>query len=395
MPGDLLDVVLVLAVLLFAVSGYRQGLVVGVLSFTGFLGGGIVGAELAPAVTGWSVLAGLPRAAVGLAAVFLCATAGQLLAGLLGAALRRRIVWRPARQLDAVGGALVSSLSLLLILWLLALAVASSPYPELASVARRSAVVGAVDAVVPEGGRRLFSSFRDVVDERGYPEVFDTLRPTDVREVEPPDPELAGSPAVQASRASVLKITGVATVCRKRVEGTGFVIAPERVMTNAHVVAGVAEPTVQAGDRRLDAWVVLFDPSTDVAVLAVPGLDRPSLAFATEPAEEGADAVVVGYPQDGPFRPDSARVRARIEARGSDIYGEQPVVREVYALRGRVRPGNSGGPLLALSGQVVGVVFAAAADEPEVGYALTAEEVAQEAERGRTAERRVDAGRCQ
>jgi S1-C subfamily serine protease len=312
-----------------------------------------------------------------------------------GAARPRRIVWRPVRQLDAVGGALVSSLSLLLILWLLALAVASSPYPELASLARRSAVVGAVDAVVPDRGRQLFSSFRGVVDERGYPEVFDTLRPTDVREVDPPDPEVAGSPAVQASRASVVKITGVATDCRKRVEGTGFVYAPERVMTNAHVVAGVDEPTVELGERRLDARVVLFDPVTDVAVLAVQGLELPSLEFAAEPVEDGADAVVVGYPEDGPFRPDSARVRARIEARGSDIYGEQPVVREVYALRGRVRPGNSGGPVLGPSGQVVGVVFAAAADEPEVGYALTAEEVAQEAERGRTAERPVDVGRCQ
>jgi S1-C subfamily serine protease len=394
-PGDLLDVVLVLAVLLFAVSGYRQGFVVGVLSFTGFLGGGVLGAELAPAVTGWSVLSGLPRAAVGLAVVFLCATAGQLLAGLLGGALRRRIVWRPARQLDAVGGALVSSLSLLLIFWLLALAVASSPYPELATLARRSAVVGAVDAVVPDGGRRLFSSFRDVVDERGYPEVFDTLRPTDVRDVDPPDPLLAANPAVQASRASVVKITGVATDCRKRVEGTGFVYAPERVMTNAHVVAGVAEPTVELGDRRLGARVVLFDPVTDVAVLAVQGLDLPSLEFAAEPAEEGEDAVVVGYPEDGPFRPDSARVRSRVDARGSDIYGQQTVVREVYALRGRVRPGNSGGPLLALSGEVVGVVFAAAADQPEVGYALTAEEVSKQAASGRSAERPVDAGRCQ
>ena len=395
MPGDLLDVVLVLAVLLFAVSGYRQGFVVGVLSFTGFLGGGVLGAELAPAVTGWSVLSGLPRAAVGLAVVFLCATAGQLLAGLLGGALRRRIVWRPARQLDAVGGALVSSLSLLLIFWLLALAVASSPYPELATLARRSVVVGAVDAVVPDGGRRLFSSFRDVVDERGYPEVFDTLRPTDVRDVDPPDPLLAASPAVQASRTSVVKITGVATDCRKRVEGTGFVYAPQRVMTNAHVVAGVDEPTVELGGRRLDARVVLFDPVTDVAVLAVQGLDVPSLAFAAEPAEEGADTVVVGYPEDGPFRPDSARVRSRVDARGSDIYGQQEVVREVYALRGRVRPGNSGGPLLALSGEVVGVVFAAAADQPEVGYALTAEEVSEQAASGRSAEGRVDAGRCQ
>jgi len=392
--GDLLDVVLVLAVLLFGLSGYRQGFVVGVLSFAGFLGGGVLGAQLAPTVTSWSVLASLPRAAVALAVLFLTATLGQLLGGVLGGALRRRIVWRPARQVDAVGGALVSSFGLLLIFWLLALAVASSPYPELASLARRSAVVGAVDAVVPDRGRRVFSSFRSVVDGRGFPEVFDALRPTVVRQVEPPDAALAASPVVQSSRDSVVKITGVATDCRRRVEGTGFVFAPERVMTNAHVVAGVDEPIVEAGKRRLEAWVVLFDPKTDVAVLAVPGLDRQALTFAAEPVETGDDAVVVGYPQDGPYRPDSARVRGRIDARGSDIYGDQEVMREVYALRGRVRPGNSGGPLLTLSGEVAGVVFAAAADQPDVGYALTAREVSEEVERGRTAERRVSAGDC-
>jgi S1-C subfamily serine protease len=394
-PGDLVDVVLVLAVVLFAVSGYRQGFVVGVLSFAGFLGGGILGAELAPAVADSSALARLPRPVVGLAVVFVLAVVGQLAAGMLGGALRRRIVWRPARQLDAVGGALVSGLGLLLIFWLLALAVASSPYPELASLARRSAVVGAVDAAVPPAGRRLFSSFRDVVDEHGFPEVFDVLHPTDVQEVDPPDRQLVASPVVQASQDSVVKITGVATDCRRRIEGTGFVFAPERVMTNAHVVAGVDEPTVEVGESRLAAWVVLFDPITDVAVLAVPGLDRPALRFAAEPAGSGDDAVVLGYPEDGPFRPDSARVRGRIEARGSDIYGETEVVREVYALRGRVRPGNSGGPVLTLAGQVAGVVFAAAADDPEVGYALTAQEVSEEAERGRTAERRVSAGRCE
>jgi S1-C subfamily serine protease len=255
-------------------------------------------------------------------------------------------------------------------------------------------VVGAVDAAVPAAGRRVFDSFRDVVDERGFPEVFDALRPTEVREVDPPDPELAGSAVVQSSRDSVLKITGVAPDCRRRVEGTGFVFAPERIMTNAHVIAGVDRPTVEVGRSRLDAFVVLFDPVTDVAVLAVPGLDRPALRFAAEPSGVGDDAIVLGYPEDGPFRPDSARVRGRIDARGSDIYGDEEVVREVYALRGRVRPGNSGGPVLTLAGEVAGVVFAAAADEPEVGYALTAQEVSDEVGQGRTAERRVDAGRC-
>lgn len=393
MQADVLDVVLVLAALLFAVSGYRQGFVVGVLSFVGFLGGGVLGARAAPAVAEWGALSELSAPVVGLGVVLLAATLGQMIATFVGAALRDRLTWQPARSVDAFGGAVVSVVSLLLVAWLVGTALASSPYPQLAAQVRSSAVLQAVDEAVPAPVERFFGAFRRLIDDRGFPQVFAGLAPTQVADVEPPDPALAQSAAVQAVQPSVLKITGVAESCRRRIEGTGFVYAPQRVMTNAHVVAGVTEPRVEVDDRQLPARVVLFDPARDVAVLAVPELERPPLEFTGE-ALQGGSAIVVGYPQNGPFRADSARVRGIQRARGPDIYQQETVVREIYALRGLVRPGNSGGPLIDESGRVYGVIFAAAADDPQTGYALTAAEVASPAQAGAAASDRVDTRTC-
>ncbi len=394
MPGDLLDVVLVVAALAFAVSGYRQGFVVGVLSFVGFLGGGVLGAQVAPSVAESQFFSQFPRAVVGLGVVFLLASVGQVLATLVGGAVRKRLdlAARPAARRRRRSGrqrrrrCCSSS-------WLVARAVATSPYPTLSSQVRRSLVIGAVDGLVPDAGRTAFTSLRELVDERGFPEVFDGLRPTDVVDVPAPDTALQRSPVVAQAQPSVLKVTGVAEDCRKGVEGTGFVYAPGRVMTNAHVVAGVDEPVVEVGDEELDATVVLYDPDTDIAVLAVPGLERAALAFRAEPAEAQEDAVVVGYPQDGPYTATAARVRGALTAPGPNIYGDQ-VRREIYALRAAVRPGNSGGPLLDTGGAVIGVVFAAAADDPQVGYALTVAEVSDEAEQGISATERVDTQGC-
>jgi len=391
--GDLLDLVLLVVAALFALSGYRQGFVVGALSFVGFLGGGLIGARLAPAVAGLGPLSGFNETVVGLGVVFVCAGTGQLLAGLLGARLRAGLTWRPARLVDAAAGAVVSVVSLLLVTWLIGSALASAPYPALASQVRRSAVIGAVDGLVPDATRGAVGGFRDFIDARGFPDVFAGLDPTRTKEVAAPDQALEKSRAVRLVRPDVLKITGVAPSCRRRIEGSGFVYARERVMTNAHVVAGVREPVVQVGDAELPARVVLFDPGRDIAVLYVPGLTNTPLRFAGQ-AEDGDSAVVVGYPKDGPFRADAARVRQTQRARGPDIYDDGTVVREIYALRGRVQPGNSGGPLIDTRGRVLGVIFAAAADRTDTGYALTTKEVDSDAQQGRSATERVSSGPC-
>ena len=393
MHGDLLDLVLLGAVVLFAVSGYRQGFVVGVLSFVGFLGGGVLGAWVAPALLRTGPLSHLSRTPVAIGLVFLTASVGQVLASVLGGWVRKHLVWKPIRVVDAFAGALVSVVSLLLVAWLVGTAVASSPFTGLASQVRRSQVLEVVDEVVPGGAKGFFDSFRHLIDDRGFPEVFGDLVPTQVRPVDPPDPTLARSKVVTALHDRIYKITGVARSCSRRIEGSGFLYAPHRVMTNAHVVAGVRSPKVHVGDRELDATVVLYDPDRDIAVLAVPGLDARPLAFDGR-ARTGQSAIVIGYPQDGPYRADSARVRGVQEAKGPNIYENRTVVREIYALRARVRPGNSGGPLVSPQGLVYGVVFAAAADDSQTGYALTAKEVSSDAARGRTATTAVSTRSC-
>ena len=393
MHGDLLDVLLLAAAVLFAISGYRQGFVVGVLSFVGFLGGGVLGATIAPSLLRTASLSDTTRTPVAVGIVFLCASLGQVVASIAGGWLRKHLVWRPIRVVDAVAGSAVSVVSLLLVAWLVGTAVASSPFTGLAAQVRRSQVLAVVDDVVPGGAKGLFDSFRSLVDDRAFPEVFGDLVPTRVRPVDPPDPALARSSVVNAVRDRVFKITGVARSCSRRIEGTGFLYARHRVMTNAHVVAGVRSPKVHVGDRELDATVVLFDANRDVAVLAVPDLEAKPLAF-DGVARTGQSAVVIGYPQDGPYRADAARIRGRQQAKGPNIYEDRTVIREIYALRARVRPGNSGGPLVSPSGTVYGVVFAAAADDPQTGYALTANEVASDAAAGRTADQPVSTHGC-
>lgn len=393
MHGDLLDVLLLVASLLFAVSGFRQGFVVGALSFAGFLGGGVLGARIAPSLAAHRPFLGLDETFVGLGSVFVLACLGQVLATLVGSRLRAALTWRPARLLDAAAGALVSVVSLLLVAWLIGTAVASSPYPALASQVRRSVVIGTVDVALPDAARRWFAGFRRLIDARGFPDVFGGLDPTRSSQVAPPDPALAASPTVQAAQGAVVKVTGVAPACSRRIEGSAFVYAPEHVMTNAHVVAGVKDPVVDVGGRELSARVVVYDPERDLAVLYVRSLRASPLAFGG-PAAAGDGAIVVGYPEDGPLRADAARIRETQSARGPDIYGTRTVVREIYALRGLVQPGNSGGPLLDPQGRVLGVVFAAAADRTDTGYALTAAEVAGDATQGATATTTVSTQTC-
>ena len=392
MHGDLLDLVLLIACVFFGYSGYRQGLLVGALSFVGILGGGYLGTRLAPGISR-GLGDRLSAPVVGVMVVFLAASLGQLAATSIGGAIRQRLTFRPLRGADDVGGAALSVISVLLVAWLLATAVAHSTLTGLARQARRSVLIAAVDRTIPDQVRNGLAAFRRLVDTTGFPAVVGPLASEPAAPVQAPDPAVLDSAAVRTARESTVKITGDARSCDRRLEGSGFVYAPHRVMTNAHVVAGVRSPHVQAGGQQLDAVVVVYDPDRDVAVLDVPGLAARALPF-TGPASAGDSAVVAGYPQDGPFSAVAARIRQRQEIRGPNIYDSGTVIREVYALRAQVLPGNSGGPLLAPSGGVDGVVFAASTETADTGYALTAGEVASDAAAGRTASGPVSTGRC-
>ena len=213
--------------------------------------------------------------------------------------------------------------------------------------------------------------------------------------IAPPDDGIAQSKGVRDAASSIIKITGVATSCNRGQEGSGWVVARERVVTNAHVVAGMERATVRihGTGRSYTGQVVVFDARRDLAVLAVPGLPADPLPQGPDLAR-GDSGVVAGFPLDGPYQLDAARVREVINARGSDIYGSAGTSREVYSLYAKVRPGNSGGPLLSTDGRVVGVIFAKSLDDANTGYALTMDEAKPVLNAATSAATPVDTGPC-
>ncbi|MCT7352594.1 MarP family serine protease [Streptomyces sp. 15-116A] len=396
---NVLDILLLVAAVWFAVVGYRQGFVVGILSVIGFLGGGLAAVYVLPVI--WDAVTddaevGTTAAVVAVVVVIVCASIGQALTTHLGNKLRRYISWSPARALDATGGALVNVVAMLLVAWLIGSALAGTTLTALGKEVRSSKVLLGVSRVLPDRADTWFADFSSILAQNGFPQVFSPFASEPINDVRPPDPALANSPVATRAQRSIVKVMGTAEGCGKVLEGTGFVFAERRVMTNAHVVGGIDEPTVQIGGegRKYDATVVLYDWERDIAVLDVPDMKAPALRFTTEDASSGDSAIVAGFPENGAYDVRAARVRGRITASGADIYHRGTVRRDVYSLYATVREGNSGGPLLSTDGKVYGVIFAKSRDDAETGYALTVDEIREDIAKGRTANREVDSDSC-
>ncbi|OII61701.1 serine protease [Streptomyces sp. CC77] len=399
MTVNVLDILLLVAAVWFAIVGYRQGFVVGILSVVGFLGGGLVAVYLLPLA--WGPLTGdaevsTTAAIIAVAVVLIAASVGQTLTTHLGNKLRGHITWSPARALDATGGALVNVMAMLLVAWLIGSALAWTSVPTVAKEVRSSKVLLGVEQVMPAQASTLFTDFTTVLARNGFPQVFSPFANEPIAEVQPPDPALVDSPVAARAQRSIVKVVGTARSCGKVLEGTGFVFGERRVMTNAHVVGGVDEPTVQIGGegRLYDATVVLYDWARDIAVLDVPDLRAPALEFTETDARSGDGAIVAGFPENGAYDVRSARVRGRINADGPDIYHRGEVRRDVYSLYTTVRQGNSGGPLLTEDGKVYGVIFARSLDDPNTGYALTVDEIREDIALGLSAGQQVDSQGC-
>lgn len=393
---NVLDLVIVLAAVAYGIGGFRNGAVVGVFSMLGFFGGAVVGAQLAGPL-GSHLAEGTARVPIAIVCVLMFSMFGQLLGVWIAGHVKSRLITQRSQPVDAGVGSALGIASVLLVAWMVAVPLASSPYPSLSSAATHSSIVRAVNGVMPQDVRHLYGSLRSFLNQSGFPPVFGDLPATPDVSVAAPDPRLRPDVAarIRATHASIFKIYGEAPSCGRGIEGSGFVYAPHRILTNAHVVAGTSQVGVQvSANRILPATVVVYDSRRDVAVLAVPGLDAPALRFAADPAGRGDPAVVVGYPEDGPFTVRTARVRTRITVSGNDIYGQRSVRRDVYAVRAIVRSGNSGGPLLTERGTVLGMVFATALDSSDTGYVLSAAEISPDAGRGRTAAVPVSTGRC-
>ncbi|MEO5711455.1 MAG: MarP family serine protease [Nocardioidaceae bacterium] len=387
---NVLDWFLVVLVIAYAVSGYWQGFIAGAFATGGLLLGGLLGVWLAPKLLGDAK----PALWVSLAALFVvlvCASFGQAILQYVGAKIRSRIKWQPVRALDAIGGAALSMAAVLVVAWALGVAVSGAKLPWASREVRGSAVLERVNGVMPADAVEALNSFNDVVGSSFFPRYLEPFAPERIIDVGPPPGRIARDPDVQRAARSVVKVRGE-NDCDRGVEGSGFLYGPGRVMTNAHVVAGVDKPVVLVGESENPATVVYYDPETDIAVLAVDETG-PYLRF-DRTGRSNQPGAVLGYPQDGPYNVQAARIRGEQRLRSPDIYGNGTVVREVYSLRALVRPGNSGGPVVSSAGKVLGVIFAASVTDGDTGYALTADQVAEAAAGGLTRSKAVDTGDC-
>ncbi len=337
------------------------------------------------------------QAVLAIIGVFAAAVAGMLVASAFGVLIRSHVRGRPSTLLDSIGGAAVNVIAILVLAWLIGNLVAyAPPFPAISRQVNDSVLLRGVDRLIPQSAKPEFTALRKLLSTQPYVQVFGALGAETALNVPKLDPAVVHSAGLRRDRNSVVKIEGLAPSCSRTIEGSGFVISTDHVITNAHVVAGISRPEVYTrfASGEHPARVVLFDPESDIAVLYVPGLNLPALHFA-DSAPFGASAVVAGYPLDASFTARPARVGRSEFASGPDIYDTSRVVRDIYPIRAVVKPGNSGGPLIAPNGQVYGMVFAAAVSVPETGYALTASQLSGDIKRGGNLTAATGTGACQ
>jgi S1-C subfamily serine protease len=378
---DLLDIVLIVLVAAAGIHGLRLGAAIQVLTFIGFLLGLAAGVALVvtidPHVSGQ-----LARTVVALVLLFipasLLAGAGRQLGVHLFHVLHHARLGAP----DALLGAAVAVVATLISCWLVASVLVNSQFSLASREIEHSKILQTVSRVMPPVPD-AFSSVERFLNVHGFPEVFANLVPEQVGPVALPDRTQVAA-AIAADGRSTVKI--VAFGCGDEFEGSGIVVAPNLVITNAHVIAGTEHITVEDSSGSHIATPIFFDPRFDLAVLETAPLDEPILHLDPNLVGRGTDATVLGYPGGGPFDAQPAGVLERFVAQGRDIYDQGLTVRTVYELKAVVRPGNSGGPLVAANGEVIGIVFSRSASNGDIGYALASPGVLRRLDQARAHE---------
>ncbi len=368
----IVDVVLIVILVLALIVGVRRGLLASLGILIGVVLGGLAAFWLVPLVNDlwpWQST----RVFAVIALVLLLVIGGAAAVGAIGAALRRGVDRSaPLRVIDRVLGGAFAVLAGALSLSLISASVIPTGTPVVSAALGSSQVIRTIEALTPRPVAEALARVRSAVLDEGLPQLG-VLLDLDVKPTAPPvaldDPELT------EAAASVARVSGVAYACGTSATGTGFVIAPDRVVTNAHVVAGVSAPVVELpGQPAREGRVVYFDAVDDLALIAVDGLGAAALPV-VPPLVPGTAAVIQGYPWGGPFTSINAEVISAGSVLVPDIYGEASNVRDIYALAADVQPGNSGGPLLTDDGDVAGVVFARAESDAARGYAMTTAEL--------------------
>ncbi|MDR6972394.1 MarP family serine protease [Leifsonia shinshuensis] len=370
------DVVLVVLAVLAIAAGWTKGAIRAAGTLVGLGLGLWLGLTIAPIVVDWFASAGFggvtQRSVVAAVVILVCAGIVYAIAGALASLIGKVLRHGPIRWLDSLVGAVLGLATWAVVVWLLAGFAMATSLATVVQAANSSSVVATLNRMAPLPSSTVLGAVDDALAGAGLPKVFEggeTIRAV-------PEPDGSVPAAVSGAEQSVVTVLASKPACGLDSEGSGWVVQRGRVVTNAHVVAGASSVVVrQSGSSAVErATLVAFDPSRDLAVLDVTDLGAPALDIGPDLAA-GAPAYALGYPGDGPFTVSPQRVRDRVTARGTDIYQSGSVDRDIYSLRGSVRPGNSGGPLLDANGDVAGVVFARSATDPDTGYALTLAEL--------------------
>jgi len=388
-----LDLILIAFAIFILVSGWRRGLFVSAFSLVGLFFGAWLGKTVIEVVNGASTNTSLTRTALSSATLFIGIGIGSAIGGFIGRRLRSFFSCTPIRLLDNLAGATLSVMAWSVAFWLLATTLLAAPVSSLTNSVSQSKVLNFLEQNMPIPVRDGVESIRIYVSDSGLPQSFANvlLAPA----VSPPDASSVDAPAVIGALDSVVKVEGTAPKCSTRLTGSGFVVGPDLIMTNAHVVAGVTNPTVRVKGKgkAFNGIIVYFDPARDVAIIKTK--DFPSVALRiSEPLSRSENAVVAGFPGGGSLTLIPARVRSVSNSKGSDIYGKDPITRQMYAISADIKQGDSGAPMFALDGTVAGIVFASSATDAKTGYALTAKEFMVGVEIASTATQAVDTGEC-
>jgi S1-C subfamily serine protease len=370
---NLIDIVIVVAALIGLANGYRRGFWLSGAQYAGLLVGVLLGAAAASPVLNYLDIHNPVARPLGAVLVLVIGgSLGSSIGFAAGEPIRRKILRAGVHTLtDSIGGAVLSTIAVLLISWFLGLSFSRGPSPDIARQIQRSAVMHTLDSLAPRPPAFL-ASVENILSGVNFPSAFAGLEPSLPDPL--PIPAAVDTAGVTQAAGTVVKVSSLG--CGGLVTGSGFPIGGGYVVTNAHVVSGTgAHVILTPGGTQLRATVVLFDPRRDVAVLYAPDYRAPALTFGG--AARGTTAAVIGYPGGGAETVAPAVVDGQIPATSRDIYNNPDTfTRGIYVIQARVRPGNSGGPLIDLQGHVLGVVFATSATDPTQAYALTATEIA-------------------
>lgn len=385
-----LDIVLILALLSYLIYGLRNGFLVTAGGLAGFAAGAIAAFFAVPLVSTFVEDSGWRLTAIIAAAVVLMAL-GHGLGTMVGRQLRGVVRIRPLRAVDRLVGGALNLVVSALVMSMLAFSVSSLGVPVVSQQLAESKVIRFIDGLTPTPVKATMAQLRSTVIGNGIPMLIEGL--DQGQAVQVPNTS-TNTPALNKAAQSVLRIAGTAYECGQNQTGSGFVVSQDRVVTNAHVVAGVSQPVVEMPDGgAMPGRVVYFDTKRDLAVLAVDSLPSRPLPLSRD-LPGGSQAAFAGYPHGGPFQSKPATVQDIATVLVPDIYGNNPSPEDIYRLAGDVQPGNSGGPLLTTDGQVAGVVFAKATSDAEVGFAITMSDLDPVAEQAPALSTPVSSGQC-